>query len=238
MPSMGGPEPKRETVTYESLTRSRRLVPGASLRVTRADETPIERQIDVENPARGELVAAMTREIALRLWDSVPYVNRGDTVRLRVGIEADGSFFLADVGPAEIPARGEIFWADVPTEWLRVDRRRSYRLEIDLPVEIHSRGASLPVLRRMLDLSLSGCRVEAISSPIGSHVDVRFGIAPVANEMNVSGRVVRTSVGPTSSWSAIEFDDLAGLDSERLRRFLFEQERLRLMSRLPFTGRE
>lgn len=234
----GGSEPHLEPASYESLTRTRRLVPGASLRITRADDTPIQDQIDVPNPARGELVAAMSREIALRLWDLVPGVSRGDHVLLRVGVESDGCFFLADVGPADIPSRGEIFWADVPMEWTRVDRRRSYRLEIDLAVEIHTEGTSLPVLRRMLDLSLSGCRVEAISSPIGSRVRLSFGIEPIASEVSLAGRVVRTSgIGP-SSWSAIQFDEPPASDAERLRRFLFERERAILMTRLPHTRRE
>ncbi|MCY0881889.1 MAG: PilZ domain-containing protein, partial [Firmicutes bacterium] len=233
-----GNEPHLEPASYESLTRTRRLVPGASLRITRTDDTPIHSQIDVANPARGELVAAMSREIALRLWDPVPGVNRGDRVFLRVGLESDGSFFMADVGPADIPSRGEIFWADVPSEWTRVDRRRSYRLEIDIAVEIRTDGTSLPVLRRMLDLSLNGCRVEAISSPIGSRVRLRFGIEPVASELDVAGRVVRTSGVGASSWSAIQFDELPAPDAERLRRFLFDRERSLLMTRLPHTGRE
>jgi len=225
-----------EPVRYDSLTRTRRLVPGSILRVTRTDDTPLETQVDVPNPARGELVAAMSREIALRLWDPVPGVNRGDHVRLRVGVESEGSFFLADVGPAEIPARGEIFWADVPSEWLRVDRRRGYRLDVDLPVEIRTAGGGLPVLRRMLDLSTSGCRIEAISSPVGSRVELRFAIEPVASEIVVTGRVVRTSESGSSSWSAIAFEDLPTPQVERLSRFLFERERVRLMSRLPRRG--
>lgn len=237
MASMGS-DLHLELVTYESLSRTRRLTPGTSLRVTRADETPIEQQLDVANAAHGELVAAMSREIALRVWDPIPGVNRGDHVTLRVGIESEGSFFLADVGPADIPSQGEIFWADVPSEWLRVDRRQSYRLEIDLQVEVHTPGATLPVLRRMLDLSLTGCRLEAVASPIGTRVVLRFGIEPVASEVSVPGRVVRTNDGGASSWSAVVFEELTGSDAERLRRFLFERERLLLMRRLPHTGRE
>lgn len=223
-----------EIVRYDDLKATGRLVPGTAVRVTAASDQPINAPIEDEDAhfANGEVVAAMATELAMRLWERVPGATSGHMVTLRVQAENDAALFLADVGPVEPPAPGETFWAPVPFEWIRLNRRNAYRLDVDLPVRILQPGMPNPVLRRMLDLSVSGCRVEAVVAKSDDVLQLRFGLLPVAREVVVRGRVVRTGKSGGVEWTAVEFVDLAAADQDRLVRFMLESQRQLLAQRL------
>ena len=222
-------------VRYDDLKATGRLVPGRPVRVTGTDQSPITNPIehgDDSQFANGEIVAAMATELALRVWERVPGLQGGHMVMLRVQVENDAALFLADVGPVEPPAPGETFWASVPFEWIRLNRRGSFRLDVDLPVLILLPGMSNPVLRRMLDLSQTGCRVEAVASHLDDIVQLRFGLMPVAREIVLRARVVRTGKSGGVEWTALEFQDIVAADRDRLVRYMMDEQRRLFAQRL------
>ena len=209
-------------------------MPGTAVRVTAANDQPITAPIEDEERhfANGEVVAAMATELAMRLWERVPGATSGHLITLRVQVENDAALFLADVGPVEPPAPGETFWAPVPFEWIRLNRRGAYRMEVDLPVRILQPDNPNPVLRRMLDLSVGGCRIEAVSAQPNDILQLRFGLLPIAREVIVRGRVVRSGKARGTEWTAVEFIDLVPADQDRLVRFMLESQRRLLAQRL------
>ncbi len=222
-------------VRYDDLKATGRLVPGRPVRVTAANDGPIVAPIEHGDDAvfaNGEIVAPMASELAMRLWERVPGIDGGHMVMLRVQVENDAALFLADVGPVEPPSPGETFWASVPFEWIRLNRRGAYRLDVDLPVLILLPGMPNPVLRRMLDLSVGGCRVEAVAARPGDVVQLRFGLMPIAREVVARARVVRTGKSRGVEWTALEFQDLVAADRDRLVRYMLDEQRRLLAQRL------
>ncbi len=221
-----------ERVRYDDLVATRRLYPGQAARVCVIDAD------ESGQPAmrNGEIVAPRSSEIALRLWQRIPGVEPGQLTTLRIEVEHHSALYFANAGPVEPPYPGETFWAPAPLEWSRVDRRRAYRLEVDLPVRVFVPGSPVPALRRLLDLSASGCRVEPLAVDIGAEVEVRFGLLPTAMEVIVRARVVRTGGTPSSSWTALAFVGLDSAGEERITRFLLDQQRRELASRLSREG--
>lgn len=223
-----------EKVRYDDLKATGRLRPGTPVRVTAAEPGPIAAPLEGDDQlvANGEVVAAMARELALRVWEHVPGTTAGRVAMLRVQVEHDAALYLADVGPVETPSPGETFWAAVPFEWTRLNRRGAYRLDVDLPVLIHIPGSAHPVLRRMLDLSATGCRVEAVNARPDEVVQLRFGLMPVAREIIAAARVVRSGKKGGTEWTAMEFVDLTGADRDRIVRYMFEEQTRLLAQRL------
>ncbi len=222
-------------VRYDDLKATGRLVPGRPVRVTAADQGPIVSPIEHDENtlfANGEIVAPMATELAMRLWERVPGLDGGHMVMLRVQVENDAALFLADVGPVEPPQPGETFWASVPFEWIRLNRRGAYRLDVDMPVLILLPNMPNPVLRRMLDLSVGGCRVEAVTARAGDIVQLRFGLMPVAREMVLRARVVRSGKSAGVEWTAMEFQDVIGADRDRIVRYMLDEQRRLLSERL------
>jgi hypothetical protein len=223
-----------ETVRYDDLKATGRLAPGRQVRVTAATEEPIDHPLDLSDDmfANGEIVAAMATELAMRVWERIPGVTGTHMAMLRVQVEHESALYLADVGPVEPPAPGETFWTPVPFEWTRLNRRGAYRLDVDLPVLILQPGMSNPVLRRMLDLSVTGCRVEAVSAQPGEILQLRFGLMPVAREIVVRARVVRSGKSRGVQWTALEFLDIVPADQDRLVRYMLDEQRRLLAERL------
>lgn len=222
-------------VRYDDLKATGRLVPGRPVRVTAVDQGPIVNPIENGEEsgfANGEIIAPMASELALRLWERVPGIDSGHMVMLRVQVENDDALFLADVGPVEPPSPGETFWVAVPFEWIRLNRRGTYRLAVDLRVLVLLPGMPNPVLRRMLDLSVGGCRVEAVPAHTGDLVQLRFGLMPVAREVVVRARVVRRGKTRGVEWTAVEFQDQIAADRDRLVRYMLDEQRRLLAQRL------
>lgn len=220
-----------ERVRYDDLVATRRLYPGQGVRVRlagaaapTADDEPVA--------SNGEVVAPCPSELAMRLWERVPGADAGRPTMLRIEAEHDSALYFVDVGPVEPPSPGETFWAPVPIEWSRVDRRGAYRVEVDLPVRVFAAGSPVPMLRRLVELSAGGCRVEPLAVREGDTVELRFGLLPVATEITMRARVVRHGGIPSRGWTALAFLDFDSADEERVTRFLVDQQRRELAARL------
>ncbi len=211
---------------------TRRLYPGQPANVAAASVDMPTDDMDEAPPPNGEIVAPRPSELALRLWQRVPGLTPGRLAPLRIAVEHHTAVYFAESSPVEPPYPGETFWAPVPLEWTRVDRRLAYRLPVDVPVRVHLPGTSVPALRRLLDLSASGCRVERLTAETGTEVEMRFGLLPSAVEMRLRARVVHSGGQPPETWTALTFVDLDSANEERISRFLLDEERRRLGPRL------
>lgn len=180
----------------------------------------------------GEIVAPRPTELALRLWQRVPGLEPGRPATLRIEVEHHSALYFADAGPVEPPYPGETFWAPAPFEWTRVDRPRAYRLTVDVPVRVFLAGQSEPSVRRLVDLSAAGCRIEPLAVDVGTVVELRFGLAPSTLEMAVRARVVRAGGGAPDAWTGLAFVDLDNAGEERINRFLLDEQRRHLGTRL------
>lgn len=213
---------------------TRRLYPGqpAHVRVAGGALSTGASADEVEPTMNGEIVAPRPTELALHLWQRVPGLEPGRPAALCIEVEHHCALYFADSGPVEPPYPGETFWAPAPFEWTRVDRWRAYRLTVDVPVHILLAGQSVPAVRHLLDLSAAGWRIEHLAVDVGTVVELRFGLASSAVEMAIRARVVRAGGKAPDAWTGLAFVDLDNAGEERISRFLLDEQRRHLGTRL------
>jgi hypothetical protein len=224
-----------EILTYENLRVSRRIRPGLEVRFRLQGGQPLEDLLGEGGGAcRGEVVAAMFQELAVRIWTSPADMTlpTAPGSPLQMAVYDQGSVYLGEGRSLDRAAPGDVLWVEVAREWRKVDRRRSFRVQVDVPVEIWLPGHGLPVLRHTLDLSETGLRVHSLPAAPGEIVQVRLGLAPVAHQVQMEARVVRHGESAGQNWTALDFVDPDPADRERIRRFLFHEEARLLASRL------
>jgi hypothetical protein len=220
-----------DTVSHLDVCNRNWVQHGASVWVLRPDFEVSERVTEADRLSQGEVLSFRVGDIALRLWtrgQRSPLTPRGG---LRLSIKSAGPILVGEVPAIDLPTVGTTFWVRPPVTWRAHERRRAFRVPVHTYAQVWLEGEEEPLVRRVIDLSVTGCALEGVPARVGESVRLTIELAPVTPSLTLQARVVRQDSAALGAYSGLEFQaDKAAQDV--LLQYLLHVSARHLMSAL------
>ncbi len=171
-----GLNPTHMPVGYQALPKA-----GDELRVTWAERT-----------ATSAIVIYATAEVVLVEGEAPRGMALPIGTPVRLSVYRTGALVT---GRLAARGRGQRFLVSLGSRPIR----RAERVQVDLPVVVHSASLPSPVAARITNLSRSGARLRGVHVPIGSDVDLTFTPPGQSTPVTVRAVVVRVLHGAAAA---------------------------------------
>jgi hypothetical protein len=204
---------------------------GASVWLLRPDARPEAGVREEDRVGQGEILAFRVGDMALRLWTRSLHTPRTASGGLRLSIKSTGPVLVGEVSLIDLPTVGTTFWVRPPAAWTAYERRRAFRVPVNAFARVWLPGEKEALVRRVVDLSVAGARLEGIPARLDERVRLELELAPVRPVLEVEATVRRQESAAMGAYTGVEFS-LAPGQEEVILQYLLHVSARHLISAL------